>query len=531
MRTAVLGLDGATFDLIDPLIEAGRMPVIAQLIREGSRAQLRSTIYPNSFPGWASCTTGTSEGMHGIFSPFLRRQSSYNVRPISGRDVMTRTVWDLLSSQDGRSILVNIPTTYPPEPVNGYMVTGMLTPSIQSNFTYPENLREELLLCLPEYTIEPGRNTDKSARAREFTHAIKMHELCTASLMKKGDWDFLMVVFSVLDRVQHDFWADMDKQHPRYDPKISPEHSRFIFDSYEQLDSAVGRLIEKMPSDTRVFIVSDHGFCAELYEVRVNEVLAKAGLLAFKSGSTRKLRARIRRLGDKISRHREYEDSNPLDKKVRHGSYYLEEIDWARTRAFFAQDKGVWVNLAGREPEGVVDLCDYDSVIREIIMALSALTMGESGVKVFENVLSRKEAFSGRYADRLPDVIMIPADDQIVYNERPGYGEVIVPADSTTGTHSKNGVLIAWGPGIKAEKTLTKAPDLRDIAPTALYSLGCPITCDMDGETIMDLFEVARAPDRSGSSYKEVRSTKDNIYEDDEEASVEERLRLLGYIE
>src|ERR1051325_5812465 len=171
MKTVIIGLDGATFDLIRPLAAAGRLPVLARLMREGASAPLRSTILPNSFPGWASCTTGTSEGMHGVFAPFIKNAGSYAVRAMSGLDIMTRHVWDLLGEQGGRSVVVNVPTAYPPEPLNGLMVTGMLTPSLQSEFTYPATLKAELLGAIPDYVIEPQRIPDKHARAAEFRRA------------------------------------------------------------------------------------------------------------------------------------------------------------------------------------------------------------------------------------------------------------------------------------------------------------------------------------------------------------------------
>src|SRR5215470_4448508 len=180
MKTVIIGLDGATFDIIKPLQQAGRMPVLSRLMREGSCAPLRSTILPNSFPGWASCTTGTSEGMHGVFSPFIKNPSSYTVRAMSGRDIMTRPVWNILTEADGRSVVVNVPTTYPPEPLNGSMVTGMLTPSGESEFTYPASLKQELLKNVPGYVIEPGRNPDKRARADDFRCAIDMRERALA---------------------------------------------------------------------------------------------------------------------------------------------------------------------------------------------------------------------------------------------------------------------------------------------------------------------------------------------------------------
>ena len=164
MKTIIIGLDGATFDIIKPLARAGRLPVLSRLMREGVSAPLRSTILPNSFPGWASCTTGTSEGMHGVFSPFIKNPSRYTVRAMSGRDIMTRPVWDILTEYGGRSIVVNVPTTYPPEPISGLMVTGMLTPSRESEFTYPASLKNELLGEFPNYIIEPQRMPDKHAQ-------------------------------------------------------------------------------------------------------------------------------------------------------------------------------------------------------------------------------------------------------------------------------------------------------------------------------------------------------------------------------
>ena len=536
MKTVIIGLDGATFDIINPLAQAGRLPNLSRLMQEGSIAPLRSTILPNSFPGWSSCTTGTSEGMHGVFSPFIKNPSSYNVRAMSGRDIMTRPVWDLLGQHGGRSLVVNVPTTYPPEPLAGEMITGMLTPGLGSDFTYPQSLKQEILTALPDYIIEPGRNSDKRARADEFRRASDMHERATHFLMSRGEWDFLMVVFSVLDRAQHDFWADMDPKHPRHDATAPPEFREFIYEVYERLDASVGRLIEKTPGEARVFVVSDHGFCSELFEVRVNELLAQRGLLAFKSPASRRSRATIKTIKQKIARRLGATDSsgNVLDRKVQYGSAFLDEIDWSRTRAFFAQDKGVWVNLAGRESQGIVRESDFQGVAEEAQKALLELVSPADGLSVFESVMSREEAFDGRGADRLPDLVMVPRHDEYVYNERPSYGEIIVPADSTTGTHSRDGIFIAWGKGIARGGTFKQQPNLRDVGSAALVSLGCPLTTDMDGSPLEEIFTEPALRSRQGSSYRseeKAAASGGSVYTSGEEAELRERLRALGYIE
>jgi predicted AlkP superfamily phosphohydrolase/phosphomutase len=535
MKTVIIGLDGATFDIITPLAKAGSLPVLARLMREGSSAPLRSTLLPNSFPGWSSCTTGTSEGMHGVFSPFIKNPTDYSVRAMSGRDIMTRHVWDVLGEQQGRSIVINVPTAYPPEPLNGLMVTGMLTPSMNSDWTYPATLKQEILKALPEYIIEPARNPDKQARAEEFRRATQMHEGAAHYLMERHEWDFLMIVFSVLDRAQHDFWSDMETSHPRHNPQAPEAFRDFIPQTYAQLDAAIGRLLEKLPADCRVFIVSDHGFCSELYEVRVNELLASAGLLTFKSSALRRSRAQLQTLKEKISRRLSSKPSqgNSLERKVQAGSAFLEEIDWSRTRCYFAQDKGVWVNLKGRESKGSVREGDFDSVIKEARACLENLVSPFDGQHIFEKVLRREEAFNGLYTHRLPDLVMVPARDEYVYNERPSYGDAIVPADSTTGTHSKDGIFIAWGRGIQSDASFQLQPNLRDIGTTALAALGCPLTEDADGRVIDEVFAEPVKLTRQGSSYRQSDSgaTQEPVYRADEEAELRERMRALGYIE
>jgi predicted AlkP superfamily phosphohydrolase/phosphomutase len=474
--------------------------------------------------------------MHGVFSPFIKNPSSYAVRAMSGRDIMTRHVWDIVTEQGGRSIVINVPTTYPPEPLNGMMVTGMLTPGLASEFTHPASLKRDLLAALPDYVIEPPRLPDRHARAEGFRRAIETRERAVKFLMGRGEWDFLMVVFSVLDRAQHDYWADMDPKHPRHDPRTPREFRRFIHEVYERLDAAVGRLIEMLPADARVFVVSDHGFCSELYEVRVNELLASCGLLNFKSPSSRRGRARLRELKEKVARRLlpATASGNVLDRKVQYGGAFLDEIDWSRTRAFFAQDKGVWVNLAGRESAGVVSESQFGGVIDEARAVLNRLVSPEDGGPVFETVLSREEAFNGLWSERLPDLVMVPRRDEYVYNERPSYGDVIVRADSTTGAHSRDGILIAWGRGVRRGVELAAQPNLRDVGPTALRSLGCPLTVDMDGRALAELFSDPVEIRAQGSSYRAAQKAgpaPDSVYNAGEEAELRERLRALGYIE
>jgi predicted AlkP superfamily phosphohydrolase/phosphomutase len=194
----------------------------------------------------------------------------------------------------------------------------------------------------------------------------------------------------------------------------------------------------------------------------------------------------------------------------------------------------VWVNLAGRERDGIVRESDFVSVLEEARSALLQLASPEDNEPVFERVLRRDEAFNGAWSRRLPDLVMIPRHDEYVYNERPSYGDVIVPADSTTGTHSRDGIFIAWGRGIENGATFATPPNLRDVGPTALASLVCPLTNDMDGRALLELFSDATQASKQGSSYWQIpadESAPRSVYSAEEEKVLRERLRALGYIE
>src|SRR5262249_26747597 len=192
----------------------------------------------------------------------------------------------------------------------------------------------------------------------------------------------------------------------------------------------------------------------------------------------------------------------------------------------------VWVNLAGREAEGIVAESEFDECAEEVRKALCSLKSPDDGLPVFERVMLREEALSGRYIGRVPDLVMVPRRDEFVCHERPSYGEVFVNADTSSGTHSRYGIFIAWGSGIKTSAEFTRPPNLRDVGPAALYSLGCPLTEDMDGRPLCEIFSQPEDVRRTGTSYRQPPDPRrPPVYSDNEEAALKERIRALGYIE
>lgn len=539
-RTLVIGLDGFTFSVVDRLVAEGRMPRIERLMREGVRAPLESTVMPNSFPGWTSCTTGCNEGKHGIFMPLVRRADNFSMKAMDATDVRMKTVWEILSDRGRHSVVVNDPCSYPPQRIDGWVVSGMTTPDPSVEWTQPEELKAELLAKVPDYVVDV--NLFGQSRADILEGLVKSAEArLRAALWLLGSrkWDLAWITFTESDRVQHRFWADQQPDHPLY----NPEFPTAVDDTYVRLDAAVGDLVDAAPEGTRVFLVSDHGF-APFYctfdvtgwliengytaqraaKAGIKKALASVGILDEAVAVYRRLRSAVEpeaRHG--VDRMRDVEDEAAT------GKTYID-VDWSQTTAYATLDGGIRVNVRGREPHGIVDAADAERIAAEIRDRLAAERF-PNGEPVFEHVLLAGECFHGPVADRGPDVVIPPRTDAF---SGPVTGHrFLVDRHRNSGEHGRYGVFVAWGPGVVPGATVESAR-LIDIAPTVLYSLGERPTTEMDGRVLAELFDEAtresRSADPLGSSAKDASSLDEGLSED-EEALVEERLRGLGYIE
>lgn len=524
-KILVIGLDGATFNLIDPLIKKGRLPNLDKIIQKGVRGNLKSSLWPNSMPGWVSCFTGTSEAKNSIYYPFKKIVNSYKFKPVSSIDIKTLSIWDILSNRGYKNIVLNVPMTYPPYKIDGLLVSGMLTPSIESNFTHPASLKREILDQLPNYIIEPDRSLPKNKRAQEFIKCINRRKDLACYLLSKYNWDFAMIVFSTLDRVQHDFWADMDVEHPMHDENT--EYSDIIYLVYEELDKVIGQLLQVVDSDTTLFIVSDHGFGPCKYQVMINTWLEKEGFLKYRNNVRRELSMVYRKFSKRISR---FISNNPeetiLQRKVANKEGFLNLIDWRNTKAYFGIDKGIWINLKDEYPEGVVDRKDYDKIRSEIQQGIMEIKSIDTNKKIFESVLM-KEDFDGKYSNEMPDLLTVLKDFEYMPNERMSI-DVVKPWNSTPGMHNLYGILIAKGNSIK-ENAKIEGAELKDVAPTILYDMGIPLTKEMDGKILFDIFRMPNKDIiREGSSYKQTQNN--NGYSSEEEKIINKRLKDLGYM-
>lgn len=550
-KVFVIGVDGATFDLIDPWVSEGRLPNFKRLFDEGSRGLLRSTVIPNSFPGWTSCTTGVNPAKHGIFNALIRKNlTEYRMSVVNSRDIRYERVWQLLSREGLRVGVMNVPCSYPPVPVNGFLIGGMLSPSLDSDFTYPPNLIKEVVEHTGEYIIDlRTKHIPREQMRDELLRSVDVRGDAMDYLIRSRDLDFAMMVFTETDRAQHYFWADMDPKHPAHTPERGARFGDVIRSVYERVDAQIGRLMKTVGPECQILIVSDHGFGAQPYYVYINRYLQQRGHLKSLITETtgERVRATARELLSSVGlldaakgvRNAVFGEpegaavadlkNGQLNTKRSNVDKIIENVDWSKTVAYSLVPRGVRINLKGREPHGIVEESEFEAVRARVIKDLEALTYPD-GERVFDRVYKREDVMSGPYLELADDIVTcMPVGVPSCHLEPK---EIFAVNTGATGSHTDWGVLIAWGPGIEPHNDVAAA-DLQDVAPTALYALDVPLNDDMDGQPVINLFTEAFAAGRK-VRFRENAVAMDAERVDPfsvaEEDDIMDQLKGLGYI-
>lgn len=551
-RVLVIGLDGATFEVIEPLIHEGKLPTIGRLLREGTRAVLESTPFPHSAPAWTSCMTGVNPGKHGVFGFGVRDdQNNYRFQLPNSTTVRAKTLPRLLSEYGKVSVLINEPISFPPYPINGTIISGMLTPQGE-RFTFPPEFQDELLKRVPNYVTEVSpfdfdleTTTGKEAYAEALFDTIRARTRATQLLMERKAWDFFMVVFTELDRMQHHFWAEMDRSH-LFHHQRDPSLNRLIPKTYEALDEAVRIITEARPSDAQVFVVSDHGAGPLEKVFYMNKFLEERGFLTLKIPVLSKKRNPVKALMRKIPgteavyhhlvrlnrkrKQQTLEASDPRHYRQKIAQWVAEDmVDWDHTQAF-TDHYGIRINQKGREPKGIVSPGEETrKILSNLREQLLTLRFPHNGKPVFTDLQEGTEVYRGSFAHRAPDLITF----MDVGNPHPAFSAREVFRDSlvTTGAHKRDGIFIAWGPEIRQNQSLGRT-HIVDIAPTTSYSIGIPLTPEMDGR-VLDIFEQGLDPlrmsERQGTSM--VSQERDMTYTPEQESEIKDKLKSLGYLD
>jgi predicted AlkP superfamily phosphohydrolase/phosphomutase len=551
MKVLVIGLDGVTFDLLGPWIEAGELPNLQRLIRQGAWGKLRTTLPPISSSSWSSFLTGVNPGKHGLVDFVYPGADSYKVTMINATSRRTRSLWNWLNDAGYKVGLLGIPTTYPTEPVDGFMISGFLAPGPDSEWAYPPELKQELRAELGEFRLSPDERYRSTRWLDRFlddlTASVENRTQAALYLMRKKPWDLFAVVYWDTDMVQHETWRLLDPNHPRHDAEEASAQRERILAFHRKVDADVGRLLSEVDSDTLVVVMSDHGFGPVHSFFLTNNWLASMGLLQFKRNPGTAFKRALFRLGftplrmfrivkalgfGKLRRQVRFQQKAGLLNRV---FLSFDDVDWSRTLAFSIGSFGqVYINLAGVRPEGIVQPGqEYEELKDRIQREALALRDPRTGEPLMERVYRREEIYSGPYIDRTPDLIVQPQGWQYMAFGHADFGsnKLVEPIIGLSGHHRPDGVLILAGDGVKPG-TQVEGASILDLTPTILHALGIDVPEDLDGRVLSEAFE-ASSPVARPVTFSQANVYKDGTSEpdlsDEEMEEVQEKLRGWGY--
>jgi predicted AlkP superfamily phosphohydrolase/phosphomutase len=437
----------------------GEMPHLRGLVERGVGARLHSTVPPITVPAWTAMMTSKDPGMLGVYG--FRNRASYeydSLRVTNATAVTARTVWNYLSRNRLKSLVMGVPQTYPPKPLNGIMVSGFMTPSKEAAFTYPEGIKGVLDQAAGgEYVIDVKefRTEDKDQLLDSVREMTAARFRAFRALLRADDFDFAMMVEMGPDRLQHGFWRFCDREHRLFE--VGNRYEGVLHDYYVSLDEEIGRTMEAAGEGASVMVVSDHGAKAMEGAICVNEWLQREGHLTLKEQPTERTRL------------------TP------------DMIDWPKTKAwgeggYYGR---VFLNVAGREPEGCIPPGAYESIRAELMAGLEALG-DEEGEGIGTRVLRPEEVYR-EVKNIPPDLIVYFGDLDWRSAGSVGVGSVHLRENDTgpdDANHLPDGVF-AWDPAGAGRPRPAERYEIYDVAPTVLRFFGLEVPEDMIGEPVL----------------------------------------------
>lgn len=472
-QVLVIGLDGAEWDVMLPMIEEGRLPTIERLMEDGLHGPLRSTLPLESPVAWTSMTTGTDPGTHGIYGFVELRNGS--LTPLTADDVRADRVWDHV---DGRSVVVNVPQTFPPADINGSLVASYLAVE-DENYTHPPELQDRLdrIGYNREVLQDSFERGDEELFLTSLDATVEARTQAIELLLDEEDWELGFVAYTGLDRLQHYFWD------ARQDP--GSEHHGAIEQQYERLDAEIGRILDHAGEDTTVMLVSDHGFTGLEDYVYLNDWLHQQGYLEIEgsSGSDPGLLQRLgltqERAVDLLSDIgllgpvQELFSMLGISPGRRLPTTGLEDIDMDASEAY-AGNYGARIYVTVDDPER------RQQVIDSIRSGLEALRDPDTGERPFRAVEPASAAYDAPGEDA-PALVPVPAEGYRGVGFL-GHGRTFGSPPAKSGTHARDGIYVISGSGAGTGR---ENASITDIAPTILAALGQDIPDSMQGRSLI----------------------------------------------
>ncbi|BCO07932.1 nucleotide pyrophosphatase [Desulfolithobacter dissulfuricans] len=531
-KTLLIGLDGATFTILDSLTaqhgeEEVTMPFLASLYRKGSRGILRSTPNPLTPPAWVSLMTGYSPGHHGIYD-FIRSEEADNdifFTLYDARDCRVETIWSLASRAGQRIVALNFPfTAPPPDDINGVMIPGFIPWRHLRNNTTPKDLYDRLRQDLPDFNprelawdfeLEKKAVTELSATEREdwIRYHLPRERLwfsIAKYLMETEQPDLMAVMFDGVDKIQHQAWHFLDPTVQETDRDEYYHRMRSLcLEYFRNLDGYIQELVTAAGPDAQVFLVSDHGFTTTYEVVRINTYLHEKGYLKWK----------------------EMPDTEAA--KRREESMFAN-LDWSGTTAYCStpSSNGITIRVARNPGDPGVPEQEYERFREQLIEDLRELRDPATGERIITGIHKREEVFSGPAMADAPDLLLVLRDFGFVSikNKKP----VVQPREEVAGTHHPEGILIACGRGIRENETVAPC-DIVDAGALLLYSLGLKVPRNMEGRVPENLFTDSQLQDHpvclGDPTVLEKKETGADKMSEDEKERLLEQLKMLGYME
>ena len=498
-RVVVIGWDGASFRSIDPLVAAGRLPNVQRLLERGTSARLRSTIIPISSAAWAGAVTGKHPGQTGVYSFFEPVPGSTEVSLVSSKSVRAAPIWRILTGHEKRSIVFGVPITYPPEKIDGVMVSGMLAP-FEADYAHPPEYAEELRSrgFVPDLGIW---RENQPASLERFDTQLEIKRDAVLELLGDDDWDLAWIVFKSLDVMKHRVYRG-----PTEEPVAS---------HYEKLDRVLGDILDQVGEDTDVLLISDHGFKTYRLMFNLHAWLLQEGFSVPRAANDDDAAAR---------------DADLASRRASEHKRRMESLDLAKTKAFATACEGHFgslrLNLAGRDHTEATETTR--DALTEIAARLRALKDPVSGKAIMREVIETKDLYPGPYLDRIPDLVFEVDPRYLVSSAQSDRVFARMPAPRPD--HDRNGIFIAAGPGCEPS-TERGEREIFDVAPTVLHLLGLPVYQEMNGAVALTSSTVQRIAEASDAKYVAERPADRRRTSESDEDEVRQRLKDLSYTE
>ncbi len=531
MKVFVLGLDGTTFDQLNPMMEEGALPNLKNICDNFAHGPLESIVPPVTGPAWLALATGLNPGKTGVFD-YINKFSakSEEVTPVSPRYYKNRALWDYLNKKGYKVGIFNYPTLLPAPEVDGFAIGGIGARGEDENLTYPKTLIHEIREIVSDYRVIMNlRNKKYESNIDDFfddlNKILEDQVKVMKHLIKNKEWDFFFAVLSVTDWIQHVCWKYIDETHPLYNSKESENPKKKYKAFWHRIDEVIGELLDILTDDINFLIVSDHGFGPLDSVFYPNSWLEEIGFLKKKKGMKLKsmildkLKFMTESFDNKYTNAVTYRLSTKL-LKIRNA---IDLIDLDESLAYSPEHNTMFgcVNLTqkGKSTEGFKE---------KLIGELKNLPNRYKGIKSVDIILP-EEVYNGPKVNLSPDIFFVVNNyeatveipfDKVKFSDMPS---VLL----RTGSHRSNGIFLAKGTIFKNVKL---NPSILDIAPTILALYGIDIPSHIDGKVMKESIKENILGEMKINIIDE-ENKKDSVQADEEETEkMKQMLKSLGYL-